>query len=414
MRAWTLLILPVVFSYLLMLLFLVYPGASLWGVSPYLYLTPHLLFGIAFLLGAFFTQSRVSFLSILFMAVTYLAERAVFENRDCAASATIILLATIYVPPFVALLYRLSERGIFTIHGYIRMGLVVSAIVVMFLLQMIKPLNEAVLSAQSVLFSPLCGWCRIPLLGLLLFFLSIPLLLIRNKHESPMLGSLLCLAMLFILGALNLKARMWKPEQEQAVFLLFASASGLSLIWAVLESSWRNAHIDELTELPGRRTLKHHLARLGGSFSIVMLDIDFFKKINDKYGHDTGDQVLRFIAAQIKEKQAGKAYRYGGEEFAIVCENCSCSDKIAELEDLRKAIEKNTFWIRGKDRPRKKTETSRRKPTAEKPKGITITVSIGVAEKTDGHPSPQEVLEAADKALYRAKESGRNCIKVAR
>jgi hypothetical protein len=84
------------------------------------------------------------------------------------------------------------------------------------------------------------------------------------------------------------------------------------------------------------------------------------------------------------------------------------------MDELRKSIEERKFWLRGKDRPHKKPETPKAKPASDKPKSINITISIGVAGNNDKHPTPQDTLEAADKALYRAKESGRNCVKAAR
>ena len=414
MKTWVPLILPIALLFALMLLLVVYPAASVWPQYTYFLYMPYFLFAVGFLFGVFFTQTRVSFLCLLLSVITYLVNRSFFVQADFAKGATVIFLAAIYVPSFTVLLYHLRERGLLTSYGYVRAGLMLSAILVIFLLPQIGSLNDAVLSAQSFMFRPFCDWCRIPPTGLLFFLLCTPPMFIRNKHESPVLGKTLCAAMLFVLGGLNFRAGFWKPEDAQSVFLSFMSAAGISLVWAVMESSWRSAHIDELTELPGRRALKHHLARLSGNFVIAVADIDFFKKINDKYGHDTGDQVLRFIAAQLKEKEVGRTYRYGGEEFVIVCEESECQAKLPLMEELRKSVEERKFWLRGKDRPHKKPETLRAKPVSDKLKSINITISIGVAGNNDRHPSPQETLEAADKALYRAKEAGRNCVKAAR
>jgi len=414
MKTWVPLILPIILLFALMLLLVVYPAASLWPQYTYFPYIPYFLFAVGMLFGVFFTQTRVSFLCLLLTVITYLVSRSFFEQGDVAKGATVIFLAAIYVPSFTVLLYHLSERGLFTSYGYVRAALLFSAILVIFLLPQLRPINEALLSAQSPMFRPLCDWCRIPPAGLLFFLVCTPPMFIRNKHESPVLGKIMCSAMLFVLGSLNFRAGFWKPEDAQSVFLSFMSAAGLSLVWAVMESSWRSAHIDELTELPGRRALKHHLARLSGDFVIAIADIDFFKKINDKYGHDTGDQVLRFIAAHLKEKAVGKVYRYGGEEFVIVCDGSDCQTKLPLFDELRKSVEDRKFWLRGKDRPRKKPEKPQAKPATDKPTSINITISIGVAENNEKHPSPQDVLEAADKALYRAKEAGRNCVKATR
>ena len=212
--------------------------------------------------------------------------------------------------------------------------------------------------------------------------------------------------------------------------LSFMSGAAVTLAWAVMESSWRNAHMDELTNLPGRRSLKHHFGSLGSSYAVAVLDVDRFKKINDKYGHDTGDEVLRFIAGHLRKNTAGRAYRYGGEEFVIVSEGDAFDDTVSCLEELRKAICRDRFEIRGKGRWRRKLKQSacvfsgstqvaidqrpHPAPMNRATESITITVSIGVARSSHKYSSPSEVLEVADKALYQAKKDGRNNTKVMR
>jgi GGDEF domain-containing protein len=269
-------------------------------------------------------------------------------------------------------------------------------------------------ASSSVLFQPLSGPVQVPLIGVLLFLGGIPFLLIRNKHESPHLGRLLALAFLFVFTALNFRGSGWREGSGQTVLLLFMSGAAATLAWCVLESSWRNAHIDELTELPGRRALKHRLASLGSTYAIAVLDIDFFKKINDRYGHDAGDQVLRFVAAQLRKDEKGRAYRYGGEEFVIVCEGIELAAMMSAMEGLRKAIDRSRFVVRSKDRPKEKPEPPPPSVSGLEERTIRITASIGVAASSDQFVSPDEVLRAADKALYRAKKDGRNCVKSAR
>jgi diguanylate cyclase (GGDEF)-like protein len=192
------------------------------------------------------------------------------------------------------------------------------------------------------------------------------------------------------------------------------SGAAMTFAWAVLESSWRSAHIDELTELPGRRALKHRLASLGSSYAIAVMDIDFFKKINDRYGHDTGDQVLRFVAAHLRKNEKGRTYRYGGEEFVMVCEDVALTTMVTDMEELRKSIDKSRFVVRSKDRPKEKPQNPSPPTTMPEERTIRVTVSIGVAASSDKYFSPDEVLVAADKALYRAKKDGRNCVKSSR
>jgi diguanylate cyclase (GGDEF)-like protein len=177
------------------------------------------------------------------------------------------------------------------------------------------------------------------------------------------------------------------------------------------------AFYDELTSIPSRRALNQDLMKLGMKYSVAMLDIDFFKKFNDTYGHETGDEVLRFIAAIINDvKGGGKAYRYGGEEFTILFPGKNVKEVLSSLEDLRETIAKRGFVVRKKRRIKSNTRnkaysnTSRRISNSNNTKKIYIHVSIGIAQKDDTNKTPAMVLKAADTALYRAKKKGRNCV----
>ena len=154
------------------------------------------------------------------------------------------------------------------------------------------------------------------------------------------------------------------------------------------------------------------------------MDIDHFKKFNDTYGHDVGDQVLRLVASRLAQVgRDGQAYRCGGEEFAIIFRDASAKDAFEDLEALRRTIQKSTFRVRGQERrslPRA-AESERRRPatnisaSARAPalEELSVTVSIGVAEPGTRYREPERVIQAADKALYRAKHNGRNRVELA-
>jgi len=143
--------------------------------------------------------------------------------------------------------------------------------------------------------------------------------------------------------------------------------------------------------------------KLSGKYSVAMVDIDFFKKFNDTYGHDVGDQVLKMVAQVMKGVNGGgKPFRYGGEEFTIIFPGKSVNEAMSYLEELREKIEKSPFSQKDKNKNKKKRKTNG--------KILHVTVSMGVAEKNDKNKKSDEVLTAADKALYRAKKKGRNCV----
>ncbi len=187
--------------------------------------------------------------------------------------------------------------------------------------------------------------------------------------------------------------------------LLFAAAQ-LALLVGLFEDSYRLAFHDELTGLPGRRALDEALRGLGGTFTIAMVDIDHFKKFNDRHGHDAGDQVLRMVADILAGAGGGRAYRYGGEEFSIVYPGRDAAEVRDDLDALRASVADRKFTLRSPDRPKIKPDRPKKKTSPSK--RVTVTVSIGAAGSNSRRRSPPSVLKAADKALYRAKRAGRN------
>jgi diguanylate cyclase (GGDEF)-like protein len=186
------------------------------------------------------------------------------------------------------------------------------------------------------------------------------------------------------------------------------TAAGVILVVALLQESHQLAFRDPLTGLPGRRALEERLRALGGHYAIAMVDVDHFKKFNDTHGHDIGDQVLRLVGGRLSQAaKGGVAYRYGGEEFSVLFPGASVDDAAKELEDIRNAIESYRMAVRSSDRPKKSDEGAKRRGEGAPEKMLSVTVSIGVAGPKNG-ATPQHVIKAADEALYRAKQAGRN------
>ena len=185
------------------------------------------------------------------------------------------------------------------------------------------------------------------------------------------------------------------------------TAGALVLALAVVETSYAMAFRDELTGLPARRALWQEIESAGRSYAVAMVDVDHFKKFNDRHGHDVGDQVLRLVASQLgKVSGGGRAFRYGGEEFTVVFPGKGREDAVPHLEELRETIEASRFAVRHMGRPRK--EPSVKKAKKRPSRRLSVTVSIGVAERTEKAATGEAVVKAADRALYRAKKAGRN------
>ncbi len=210
----------------------------------------------------------------------------------------------------------------------------------------------------------------------------------------------------------------------------YFAAAAFILAGAIVETSYLLAYHDELTTLPSRRAFHDALLRLEPPYSIAMVDIDHFKRCNDTYGHDTGDQVLRMVASRLaRVTGGGQAYRCGGEEFAILFPGKTTAEIMEHLEKLRADIEASTLRLRGPDRrqevrgPDRRNQRTRsraqtghaiRQLARNTPSDqISVTASIGVATSKRENASAEEVIRAADKALYRAKAAGRNRIETA-
>jgi GGDEF domain-containing protein len=204
----------------------------------------------------------------------------------------------------------------------------------------------------------------------------------------------------------------------------YVATAGLILTVSLIETSYVLAYHDELTGIRGRRAFNQALLSLDRQYAIAIVDIDHFKKFNDTYGHDIGDQVLCLVASRLSEvKGGGQAFRCGGEEFAILFRNTSAKDAFEHLDALRQTIQDSTFRVRGADRRGGRAgESDRRKPTRNRAVPVaviqaadrlSVTVSAGVAEPSTRYRQPEQVINAADQALYLAKSNGRNRVELA-
>ncbi|TAK46246.1 MAG: GGDEF domain-containing protein [Betaproteobacteria bacterium] len=223
----------------------------------------------------------------------------------------------------------------------------------------------------------------------------------EDTHAAPLeVGLAASLAAFFI-------ACEWATHP--GVFGAYTSAAGVIVIFAVLHESHRMAFRDELTGLPSRRALQEALAALGPDYSIAMVDVDHFKLFNDTHGHAVGDQVLKLVAVHLAGVQGGgRAFRYGGEEFTLVFPGAALPQVLPRLEALRSAIEQHAMVIRDEDRRAEVGQKAPRKGARPLEQVLSVTVSIGVAAPGRRAPTPAEVMQAADAALYRAKQAGRN------
>jgi diguanylate cyclase (GGDEF)-like protein len=197
--------------------------------------------------------------------------------------------------------------------------------------------------------------------------------------------------------------------------ILFASLASILCLFSAILSSRKMAFNDELTGIPGRRSMVQYAEELGPKYALVMIDIDFFKKFNDKYGHESGDDVIKLVASKIaKTGNRAKAFRYGGEEFTLVFDGKSIDEVRETIEDLRVKIESYPMAIRTHKRAKKSAvEARNRRQAPVKKEIVRITCSFGLAESVAGSKEFKAALKRADMALYKAKKGGRNCVRTA-
>ncbi len=163
------------------------------------------------------------------------------------------------------------------------------------------------------------------------------------------------------------------------------------------ENLWNQANQDALTNIPNRRAILRSLERNGATcaqreqpLGVLMIDLDYFKQINDTFGHDGGDAVLREVAERMKAgiRTTDTIGRFGGEEFLAVIPNCAGEELLRIAERIRSSVNR---------------------PVQTEDQLIPVSCSIGLAVRWDKNDGDiQEALQRADKALYVAKEMGRN------
>jgi diguanylate cyclase (GGDEF)-like protein len=376
-------------------------GLLLKSLGPLVHIYPYAVAAAGVFFGWRFKRGRLIFA----MLVLAIAERSLvqFASGPVAAKGVGLIVhdaVSLLLPVNLAVLSVLRERGVLTLRGLWRLNVIVAQVVAVILLCRYPHLGFAEWLDFTFLPSTFLPPMRLGQPAVVAFAGAFLIVFARSFRCRKALESGFLWALVSIFFALVIA----RSDTEVRVF--FATA-GLVLVASVIETSYRMAFNDELTGLPGRRALNEALLRLGNRYTVAMIDIDFFKKFNDKFGHDVGDQALKMVASKLSGvRGGGKAFRYGGEEFTVIFPRKSLDQALSHLEKVRKTVEKAGFTVRGRGRPRRKAEGP------EQPRGprhrVIITVSIGAAERDESNVTPEQVIQAADKALYRAKQGGRN------
>ncbi len=348
-----------------------------------------------------FTRGRV-LLGVLTLALAYTGfEFAAHAEPASHLARTIYAAIAILVPLNLAALSLLKERGLASRWGVRRMGAILLQAGVVMILSTGQPTGVTMLAWSAPKSLAFLSFGPIPPLGGLALLAGVVAAVVATfLHRSAIEAGLA--------GAIAAVGLALHEAAVPMAFEVFLAFGGVMLAVGVLQDAFRLAFRDELTGLPSRRALNERLLALGERYVIAMVDVDNFKQFNDRWGHDVGDQVLKMVAAHLERVGGGRGYRYGGEEFALVFGGRSVRDVVPHLEAVRAAIEQYALAIRSPDRPKDAQNARRARNARSRKHSVSVTVSIGVAEPGERNTSPEAVLRAADAALYRAKDKGRN------
>ena len=324
------------------------------------------------------------------------------------------MMAVLFITSIV--LYRLRHRTTHSgkIHGLVLLGCFI-LIAATLILSWVHSSNSPLLSIEFIdnltyTFTPLwhnrVGWV---LIGTWSFTLILLISLTRLRNIFWYSGAFFCTAYIFtllvLLSTVNGNAHSWNQAR------LFETLSTLFLILVLLvdvfilyrESneryvrSYQNSIRDPLTRLYNRSyfydTLNQRLTKVSASqpLSVIVCDLDRFKRINDTYGHVQGDKVIQFAASVLQNnvRQEDIAARIGGEEFALLLVNIGANEALAIAERIRLSV-------------------------SEQHEGLPerMTISMGVFTTQDAHIAAEECVKRADTAMYEAKNTGRNRVVV--
>ena len=203
-----------------------------------------------------------------------------------------------------------------------------------------------------------------------------------------------------LVDGLLVQTRHMQDTNQKLEGKLAASRRDMALLQRDLDEVRRESTLDPLTKISNRKSFDDGLVKAlndaavsGEPLTLILIDIDHFKRFNDSYGHQTGDQVLRLMAMTLKSNIKGRdlAARYGGEEFAAILPSTDLGSAVRVADNIRKAMQSKELLKRSTNE-----------------KLGRITASLGVATYRPGEDGTSSLIERADRCLYAAKHSGRN------
>ena len=357
------------------------------------------------ILSWIFHHSR-EFNLLLLLSIIYIALGEYVWNPGARIDSRLAVSLLIALVPINFLLnFYLKERGILNQFGIRRfVFLAIQLFIIAWLLENSQPQLKTYLYYTFLKLSFLKQVTISQPLLIAIMITGVIFIVRLFQTSSTLIGG--------ITGSLITLTLALNFSQQQQVATIFIIISGILIISAITINAYSLAYLDELTNLPSRRALKQNISTLGKRYSIAMVDVDHFKKFNDKYGHDIGDQVLKKLASHLRQVRGGKAFRYGGEEFTLLFPNKDLDEARLFCNELCRKVANSPFMLRNKKRPHKKPGETKSTFKRREATPLKITISIGIAERSQSLPDPDAVIKQSDRALYKAKDNGRNQVAV--
>lgn len=357
----------------------------------------YLVLAAGILLGLYVRHSRI----LLAMVLLALADRALgslggVEASSAGIDRAVFNSVALLLPLNLLALALITEREIRVSKEVLRLVLIFAQA---FLVGWISlPDNAAVAVAlespfidpRSTRWTPLAQG---PLLafGAALALQAARFTLYRNPVDRGFFWALLAS---FI--ALHGMRAGWSPMN-------FLATAGLILIVDAYAEIYRSTYYDELTGMGGQVALDQALYNLGNRYAVALIDIDRMKQVNATHGYPAGDQILRLVASKVAAASVdGKFFRDDGHRFVGIFSGKAAAEVAPSLEELRKTVAASSVTLKARRRLFRKPKT---------PEPVSVTISVGMAERDERRTTPEQVVKSAEVALARAKSLGGNQVK---
>ena len=373
-------------------------GHPLW-LNPPIAALPYIVLTFGLVFGWYFASSRM----ILSLLLLTLADRALVLFPADGTGQTMVAMTAFLVPLNLLAFSILKEDSVTSIRGLTRVIVVLAQPFLLLWLCLPEQQDLAVSFTQEIIPSHYTTWAAIPQPGLCAFAVALSLHSIRFVlHRDPMESGAIW-ALLTVFVAYHASRYGWQATN-------FFMAAGLILFVSLLQSVYRRTYRDELTGIPGRLAYDEAIGQLGRKFSIAVIGIDQLTHYANTHGRPVSEQVLKLVANRVHTTCAGgQAFRTTGEELTVLFPGKSARETLVPLETVRKAIDAINLFLRGQDRVWEKQWGTRKTGSCDQ--ALPLSISIGVADKSEDDTTPSQVIKWAYRALYEAKGAGGNVVK---